>query len=1216
FKTSDLTYVAAVGLPFQDLTFFDDGAPVVLRGNTLSLMSGAGMTEASRCVISSSGYAVFSQAAALYVFGAASSNQTTPTVTKVLRSSFASVTPAAVSSGGDGRISLDDVFVDAGGTLNLLSRSVHGVLRWSPQSRSFIAPIPLRGSPALSAYSGSSNRLILSYPDGTVTQISLGGDGVEHPLFNVTETLVSVFGLDDLTLVNMNRADVRAVFDGNGGLRSYGTWSPYSTLPRLWISGSRRLYSSTPFSPTVGIEYETVATTGLLGSPPTTNGASDISPPLRANAANTMILSADGKVWSTDLGLLGKLTNTVTDGTWLSDGLYTIRICAGGTELQQWSPVTYLPAGSLVLPGLPQRVFAISDTRLVVVTLAEGYTAIYLVDAGRNLVGSWTSATAMPSILSQPKNANFAVGGSVVLTVSAGGGATTYQWRRNGTPLAGQTSSALTLVGLTASDSGSVFDVVVGNQNGSVTSNSATITLASGKLPQAISFSPIGDRYYGDAPFTLSAASSSGLPVSFSLVSGPATLSNNTVTITGVGSIMIRASQSGDGTYDGAPVVERSITVWKAYAKITISGLSQVADGSPKPVTVTTVPTGLNLAVTYNGFTVAPNKAGSYLVVAVVNEANYQGTANATLLISSVGGGGGGGGGGGNSAPTIVTQPSSQAVTVGGTAVFSVGASGTPAPTYQWRRNGAPLSGQTGTTLTLSGVTLADSGTVFDVVVSNSVGSVTSNGATLIVSPAALPGRVFFGTLGSGGRFALYVRSSGEATLVGYLPNGRGSFVVKFTVGADGSFSTSLPVGTGGGVTGLAAAGGSVRAHATSLPLTGSIAGGSLSGTISSTGEALSGMAEPASGTTAAFAGLYEAPVLNSASGTMYFVVGASGTVMGASADAGSTTAAQGTIGADGDFTLGLGGTTLQGSINAGSGAVSGQVMANGSATGSFGGVSATTTHTDRLVNISTRGLVGDGDKAMIAGFVISGSQAKSVLVRASGPTLTSYGLSGAMDDPVLKIYRGQDVILSNDNWSTSADATLIASTASRVGGFAQQAGSKDAALITSLSPGVYSAQVTRADGSSTGVALVEVYDASNVPGAEEQKVINISTRGEVGTGEKIMIAGFVVSGNVPKRVLIRAIGPTLGGYGVTGTLADPLLKLYQGDTVIATNDDWGSVGTVASDAASQVGAFPLGAGSKDAALLLTLAPGVYSAQVSGVGGTTGVALIEVYEVP
>ncbi len=811
-------------------------------------------------------------------------------------------------------------------------------------------------------------------------------------------------------------------------------------------------------------------------------------------------------------------------------------------------------------------------------------------------------------IVAHPTSQLVADGSSLHLSVQTSAAAgVRYQWRRDGTPLSGQTGNALDLATVTTADSGAVFDVIVSNDSTSFTSRPAFLTVTSPKTAQTIKFSPIADRVYGSPAFIVSATASSGLAPTFSILSGPATIAGSTITLTGTGTVVVRAAQAGNDTYSAAPYVDRSFSVIKATATVSLSNLTQIADGNPRAVTVTTNPSGLATVVTYNGSASVPVAAGSYAVVATVNDSLYQGAASGTLVISAPPGS--------DVAPTISAQPAGQFASVGGTAVFSVIASGTPAPTYQWRRDGSPLAGKTDSTLVLGSLTLADSGASFDVVVSNLAGSVTSNRATLTVTPAAPIAGVYFGTLGAGGEFALYVDRAGAATLVGFLPNGRGSFVVKFTIGSDGNFSASLPAGTM--VQPLSAAADGHKGSATGLPLAGHVGNGAVTGTIGSTGEALAGTVEGPSGTTGGAMGLFTLPLINASSGEVCLVVGSSGRVMAGLVTASGSSVARGTVSGSGSFAATLStSSALTGTIDIGAQSVSGQLLANGTASGAFGGVSSTTTRTDRLINISTRGLVGDGEKALIAGFVIAGSQSKSVLVRASGPALAAYGVSGTMGDPVLSLYRGSDNILGNDNWGASPDATLIASAALRLGAFAQSAGSRDAALLTSLTPGTYSAQVTRASGSSTGVALVEVYDASNAPGAEAQKVINISTRGEVGSGDQVLIAGFVVSGNAPKKVLIRAVGPTLSGYGVAGTLADPFVKLFRGDTLITSNDDWSTGGTPVSDAAAQIGAFPLPADSKDAALLITLAPGTYSAQVSGVGNTTGIALIEVYEVP
>ncbi len=274
-----------------------------------------------------------------------------------------------------------------------------------------------------------------------------------------------------------------------------------------------------------------------------------------------------------------------------------------------------------------------------------------------------------------------------------------------------------------------------------------------------------------------------------------------------------------------------------------------------------------------------------------------------------------------------------------------------------------------------------------------------------------------------------------------------------------------------------------------------------------------------------------------------------------------------------------------------------------------------------RLINVATRGLAGSGSSTMIAGFSITGSSAKSVMIRAVGPTLRGFGVGNAITDPVLTLFRGAAAIASNDNWEDNASRALVVDKSTQAGAFALGAGAKDAVILTTLSPGSYTAQITAAAGtSSAGVALVEVYDVDVSADAEAtgRRLINLSTRGQIGTGGDIMIAGLVVNGTENKRVLIRGIGPTLGAFGVAGTVADPVLTVLRGSTTVAINDDWGTQSNTAEivSATQIAGGFALSNTSLDAALLLTLTPGAYTVQLAGLGGTTGVGLIEAYELP
>ncbi|MBI5693427.1 MAG: S8 family serine peptidase [Verrucomicrobia bacterium] len=263
-----------------------------------------------------------------------------------------------------------------------------------------------------------------------------------------------------------------------------------------------------------------------------------------------------------------------------------------------------------------------------------------------------------------------------------------------------------------------------------------------------------------------------------------------------------------------------------------------------------------------------------------------------------------------------------------------------------------------------------------------------------------------------------------------------------------------------------------------------------------------------------------------------------------------------------------------------------------------------------RLTNVSVRTTAGTGAQTLIVGFTVSGTGTKPLLLRGIGPTLAAFGVTGAVADPQLAVFSGTESLTANDNWGGAAP---VAAAAARVGAFALDPASRDAALLQSLGAGSYTLQVT--GNGATGLALAEIYDTDDSLNAAS-RLANLSARAQVGTGGNLLIAGFTLSGNVPKQVLIRGVGPALASFGVTGTLANPRLEVYRGSALAHANDDWGGGGAL-SAAFTQVGAFALtNTSSRDAALLVTLTPGSYTAQISGVNNATGVALVEVYEVP
>jgi hypothetical protein len=295
---------------------------------------------------------------------------------------------------------------------------------------------------------------------------------------------------------------------------------------------------------------------------------------------------------------------------------------------------------------------------------------------------------------------------------------------------------------------------------------------------------------------------------------------------------------------------------------------------------------------------------------------------------------------------------------------------------------------------------------------------------------------------------------------------------------------------------------------------------------------------------------------------------------------------------------------------------------ASGSLTSSAAALTVTSTaDPGRLINLSCRAEVGTGANILFGGFAIGGagtSGQQSVLVRASGPALTAFGVPGTLPDPQLQMFDGTGAAISGDLNNGWAGATAIANTAAAVHAFAwTSTTSHDAALDLSLASGPYTAQVSGQSG-DTGDALAEVYDAtpSGTYTASTPRLINLSARVNVGTGSNSLIAGFVIGGTTSVTVLIRASGPALTQFGISGVLPDPILVLQnQAGTAIATNSSWGGDSVIAS-VGHNAGAFNWpDAGSHDSALLVTLPPGQYTANVSGVSNDTGVGLVEVYEI-
>jgi plastocyanin len=249
------------------------------------------------------------------------------------------------------------------------------------------------------------------------------------------------------------------------------------------------------------------------------------------------------------------------------------------------------------------------------------------------------------------------------------------------------------------------------------------------------------------------------------------------------------------------------------------------------------------------------------------------------------------------------------------------------------------------------------------------------------------------------------------------------------------------------------------------------------------------------------------------------------------------------------------------------------------------------------LGNISTRLRVETGDNALIGGFIITGTQPKKVIIRAIGPSLSSF-FPGVLANPVLELHGpGAFVTITNDNWRSDQEAEIIATTI-------PPGDDLESAIVATLpaNNAAYTA-IVRGLNDSTGIGVVEAYDLDQTV---DSKLANISTRGLVQTGDNVMIGGLIVLGQNPLRVIVRAIGPSLP---VAGALGDPTLELHDGSgALIASNNNW------RTDQEAEIIATTIPPSNDlESAIVRDFAPGNYTAIVRGVNNTTGVALIEAY---
>jgi hypothetical protein len=252
--------------------------------------------------------------------------------------------------------------------------------------------------------------------------------------------------------------------------------------------------------------------------------------------------------------------------------------------------------------------------------------------------------------------------------------------------------------------------------------------------------------------------------------------------------------------------------------------------------------------------------------------------------------------------------------------------------------------------------------------------------------------------------------------------------------------------------------------------------------------------------------------------------------------------------------------------------------------------------------NLSARGFVSGGDNVLIGGFIISGTEPKTIVLRALGPSLSAFGLPDVLGDPVLSVYdSSHTLVATNDDWQTDIGASFIVGNALAPGN-----PSESATLLQNLAPGAYTVVVT-GKGSTPGIGLVELYDLWPI---SNSTIANLSSRASVGTGDNVLIKGFIVGDVGSATVVVRALGPSLAPFGVSDPLSDPTLTIYDAKgAAIATNDNWQTDPN--NIVLQRLLLTPPNA--SESALVLHLPAGAYTAIVRGANEGTGTALAEVY---
>jgi hypothetical protein len=522
--------------------------------------------------------------------------------------------------------------------------------------------------------------------------------------------------------------------------------------------------------------------------------------------------------------------------------------------------------------------------------------------------------------------------------------------------------------------------------------------------------------------------------------------------------------------------------------------------------------------------------------------------------------------------PTVIRKsPAGVTIKAGEMLTISVEAAGSGTLSYQWYKDGVAIPGATSAQYTKTAATSTDAG-VYTVLVTSTTGStVTSAGAEVVVNKLTTISKSPAGvTIKVGETLTISVEAAGSGTLSYQwykdgvaIPGATSAQYAKTAATSTdaGVYTVLVASTTGSAVTSAGAEVVVNKLTAISKPP---------AGVTIKVGETLTISVEAAGSGTLSYQWYKDGVAIPGATSAQYTKTAA------ASTDTGNYTVIA---------------TGLGGSVESAPATVS--IQAGG-----------------RLAALAVRTESGPGADVLIVGIIVSGvsdSSRKSVVIRGLGPSLAKDKVPNYMIDPTMRLYEGSEQIGENDDWDSGA--VLAELTRMHLNDLIP--GSKDAVLLSDFANGAYTVHLG-AKTEERGVALAEVYECS---GSGSARLSALAARAKAGKDEMTLIGGFVIGGQGSCRLIIRGLGPALSADLKTGYLEDPKLTLYSGSDVIKTNDNWGNTEELRTAIAS-IGMTPLLADSKDAAMVVVLPPGPYTVHLTGANEATGVALIEIYELP